>query len=173
MRFSLFAVLALAAALVAGQTVTTIDAFGQTVVEVITVDPQLGLPTTQTLQTLTTTTSTSTTTTEGQAGPVGVPQTGQAGATQTVYTYTTTNANGNTVALLGTFTPTYATTSYTGLPPPGTILDYSSWRESLGTNTVVRVSNGSLARAPISVSWAAITAALGAGVVGGAWLALA
>lgn len=81
------------------------SSLGQTVVEVITVDPQLGLPSTQILGTLTgpavVSSSTqpngvvtvSTATPDVQQGPVGQPAASTAGGLID-YTYTTTNADG-------------------------------------------------------------------------------
>ncbi|KAM5544622.1 hypothetical protein V8D89_001520 [Ganoderma adspersum] len=168
-------VLALTALSVHSQTVTTINLAGQTVVEVITVDPNLGLPTTETLQTLTATATTQTTATtqaQGNQGPVGQPQTAVAG--QTIYTYTTTDANGETEAVVATFTPSFAPTATAGsiTAAPGTILNYSSWRGSVGSNTVA-VSNAGIARWSVQPPWASVGVALCAGLTGGAWLALA
>ncbi|PIL32183.1 hypothetical protein GSI_05428 [Ganoderma sinense ZZ0214-1] len=176
------AVLALSAVSVLSQTVTTVNPAGQTVVEVITVDPNLGLPTTQTLQTLTTTattqttpppppTTTTTTQAQGNQGPVGQPQTAAAGPT--IYTYTTTDANGNTEAVVATFTPSFGPTTGGSITAgPGTILNYSSWRSSVGSNTVAVVSAG-IARWSVQPRWMSIGVALCAGMTGGAWLALA
>ncbi|KAI0706752.1 hypothetical protein C8T65DRAFT_651879 [Cerioporus squamosus] len=160
-----------------GQTITTIDELGQTVVEVITVDPQLGVPETETLaprQTLTTTSTTSTTTPDaGQVGPVGQPTTPGTGVT--VYTYTTTDAAGNTQAIVDTFTPTFAPTATAGsvTAQPGTILDYSSWKASVGSNTVAVITNGAFTRWTLQPRWLAVGSALCAGFTGGAWLAFA
>ncbi|KZT65877.1 hypothetical protein DAEQUDRAFT_813961 [Daedalea quercina L-15889] len=136
------AVLALSAY---GQTVTTTNELGLTVVEVITLDP-LGLATTETLSTLTgrttttaitttpTTTSpaTTSTTTTQNAGAVEDSPTA-IGVTQTVYTYTTTDAAGNTVAVEATFTPSFAPTTTPTPTGSGTILDYSQWIASAST----------------------------------------
>ncbi|TBU41344.1 hypothetical protein BD309DRAFT_1082157 [Dichomitus squalens] len=167
-------VLAFCAVYVHTQTTTVIDDDGQTIVELITVDPDLGLPTTETLETLTAA-ATTTTTTPAQAagpGPVGQPQTQQA-AGPTIYTYTTTDAAGNTEAVVDTFTPSFGpTTGGSITAAPGTIINYSSWRASVGSNTVAVVSAGT-SRWTVDKWWAGIGVALCAGITGGAWLALA
>ena len=144
-------------------------------------------------QTLTTTSTTPTTTTtqQGNQGPVSQPQTAAAG--QTVYTYTTTNANGalnnrsfssfladiftsvgETEGVVATFTPSFGPTATGGsvTAAPGTILNYSSWRGSVGSNTVAVISAGT-ARWSVQPRWANIGVALCASLTGGAWLALA
>ncbi|KAI0636144.1 hypothetical protein C8Q77DRAFT_1101843 [Trametes polyzona] len=161
------------------QTLTTTDALGQTIVEAITIDPLQGLPTTQTLQTLapaaTTTTTPTTTTTlpDGQQGPVGQPAPTTAAAGPTIYTYTTTDAGGDTIAVVDTFTPTFLTTSTWAGAPPGTVLDYSSWRSMVGTNTVAPETGAASPRWNLQRNWLGITTSVCAGVVGGAWLVLA
>ncbi|KAI0833773.1 hypothetical protein BC628DRAFT_1345271 [Trametes gibbosa] len=153
---------------VSAQTTTVVDPLGQTVVEIITLDLQ-GLPTTQTLQTLTTTT---TTPLDGQQGPVGQPAPTVANAGPTIYTYTTTDAGGDTIAVVDTFTPTFViSTTWTGAPP-GTIVPYNSWLSLVGTNTVAAEVNGAIARWALQHRWLGIAASLCAGVAGGAWLAL-
>ncbi|KAI1786760.1 hypothetical protein LXA43DRAFT_1032386 [Ganoderma leucocontextum] len=166
------AVLAFCAVSVRSQTVTTINPAGQTVVEVITVDPILGVPTTQTLQTLTAIATTQTTTPQqGNQGPVGQPQTAAGGPT--IYTYTTTDANGQTEAVVATFTASFGpTTGGSITASPGTILNYSTWRSSVGSNTVA-VINAGIARWSVQSRWVSIGLALCAGMTGGAWLAFA
>ena len=78
---------------------------------------------------------------------------------------------GDTVALVATFTPSFAPTAGGSITAgPGTILDYSSWRASIGTHTVGQLSSASWA---LSTRWAGIGATLFASVAGGALLALA
>ncbi|KAJ3004457.1 hypothetical protein NUW54_g4805 [Trametes sanguinea] len=88
------ALLALSARSVFAQTITTTDDLGETVIEVITIDPNLGLPTTEILQTLTTTTTPAAQDPDVQQGPVGQPQPTADNGAATVYTYTTTDALG-------------------------------------------------------------------------------
>ncbi|RDX44004.1 hypothetical protein OH76DRAFT_1409487 [Lentinus brumalis] len=167
------AVLGLCALCVHAQQFTTIDELGQTVVEVTTLD-DLGLPTTQTLLTLTSTaTPTTTTPAAGQVGPVGQPATPGTGITE--YTYTTTDAAGNTQAIVDTFTPSFAPTATAGTvtAQPGTILDYSSWKAAVGSNTVAVITSGAFTRWSLHPRWLAVASALCAGFTGGAWLALA
>ncbi|CCM04680.1 uncharacterized protein FIBRA_06866 [Fibroporia radiculosa] len=179
-----------------GQTITTTNALGLTVVEEVTLDP-LGLPTTEVISTLTgavtttkptttttsptttsttpttalttpTTSPTTTTTTTPQVVEQPAPTDGPAPAT--VYVYTTTNAAGGTVVLQGTFTPTFAPTT---LPTPtttGTILAYSQWLSLVGTSTVA--ASDAIVRWKIDRSWLGMLVGTLAGFMGGAWLAL-
>jgi len=116
--------LLLAAGYAQSQTITTTNALGQTVVEAITVDP-LGAPSTQTLLTITTTP-----TPDGQGGPVGQPGTTNTGVT--VYTYTTTDVNGGTIAVEATFSPTFPASSTPTLGS-GSIWAYSDYTAMYGT----------------------------------------
>lgn len=104
-------------------TLGTLYSAGNTVVEVVTTDPQLGLPTTQILETLepgvvtptpsltsptvtpitpiatsatlaTTATTATTQGPDGQQGPVGAPAPIDGPASTYIYTYTTTDAAG-------------------------------------------------------------------------------
>ncbi|OSC98535.1 hypothetical protein PYCCODRAFT_1439236 [Trametes coccinea BRFM310] len=174
MRFFAFvvALLTLAAGSAHAQTVTTTDALGETVVEFITIDQNLGLPTTEILQTLTATTTT-TTAPDGQQGPVGQPEPTTDDGSPTVYTYTTTDALGDLTAVVDTFTPTFLTTSTWLSAPAGTILDYTAWRSEVGTNTVAPSISAARVRWKVESGWLGIAASLLAGVAGGAWLALA
>ena len=86
----------------------------------------------------------------------------------------TTPSPGDTQAIVDTFTPTFApTTGGTITASPGTILDYSSWRASVGTNTVGVITNRALTRWSLHPRWLAVGTALCAAFTGGAWLALA
>ncbi|KAI0353794.1 hypothetical protein OH77DRAFT_1552368 [Trametes cingulata] len=167
------ALLTLFAGSVRAQTITTTDDLGQTVVEFITVDPLQGLPVTQTLYTLTTSTTPAADVPAGQQGPVGAPPATTANAGPTVYTYTTTDAGGATIQVVDTFTPTFMTTSTWLSAPPGTILDYSSWRSMVGTNTVAPAISAASARWSLQPRWAVIATTLCAGMVGGMALAFA
>ncbi|KAL5486279.1 hypothetical protein ACEPAI_7325 [Sanghuangporus weigelae] len=173
---------------VGAQTQTLVDAFGETVIVAVTLNP-LGIATTQTLQTLdaedetetdtstsTTSTSTSTTTTQLNQGPVGQPPaTTQAGVT--AYEYTTTDAAGNTQVLQDVYTPTSHVTTASALTFAGTIVDYSSWVGLVGTNTVATGLDAvSSAHQPLRLLqqkqfWAGAMA-VAAGTLGGAWLVL-
>ncbi|KAI5116384.1 hypothetical protein M0805_005881 [Coniferiporia weirii] len=178
MKYCIVAILAcLSAALVHAQTVTTTDALGETVIEVATLDVN-GLPTTEILQTVTTaadpgdetTAAATTTTTPLNQGPVAQPAATETG--ETIFTYTTTDANGDTTAIVDTFTPSFV--EGTTLPPQtytGTVLDYSSWLSLVGTNTVAADASTNSARAGrVSRGACGAGAALLAGVLGGAWL---
>ncbi|EJD07092.1 uncharacterized protein FOMMEDRAFT_165709 [Fomitiporia mediterranea MF3/22] len=172
-----FILLCLSAVLVRAQTQTLVDAAGQTIVEVITLDPVQGLPTTQTLQTLQggAAQQTTTTTQPLNQGPVGQPA--ATTALVTTYVYTTTDALGDPTVILDTFTPT----SVTGTVTPsqtftGTILNYSSWLNIVGTNTVAADTASSATRLLplLRNSYAcAAGAALLSGTLGGAWLVFA
>lgn len=69
-------------------------------------------------------------------GPVGQPAaTPLTPGGATPYTYTTTDANGNTVIGTATFTPSFpAVTPYTPTVS-GTVLGYSQWLSIVGNNT--------------------------------------
>ncbi|OBZ72234.1 hypothetical protein A0H81_07446 [Grifola frondosa] len=152
------------------QTITTTDDVGETVVEVITVDPVLGLPTTEILQTLTSTTSTTTTTPDVQGGPVGQPAVTSAGPT--VYVYTTTDAVGDTIDVTATFTATFQTSVFTP-QSTGTILQYSQWLSMVGSNTVAPSQNAALAPWNVDRTWIVIAVGTLTGVLGGAGLVFA
>ncbi|THH08916.1 hypothetical protein EW145_g2380 [Phellinidium pouzarii] len=193
MRYCVAAIFVfLCAALVRAQTQTVTDAFGDTVVEAITLNPA-GLATTQTLETLTlaaattaptttttpvttttpaTTTAPTRTTTPNQ-GPVGQPP-ATTGTGQTIFTYTTTDVDGDTTLVVATFTPTFNTV--TVLPTQtftGTVLGFSSWLSLVGTNTVASDLNASSAHVgPVAGKVWGIGAALLVSALGGAWLAI-
>jgi len=125
-----FACAALLSYYARAQTVTTTDISGHSVVEIITVNPVNGVLTTQTIQTLTPTT----TTPDVQAGPVGQPAT-NTGTGLTIYTYTTTDVDGATTAIVATFIPTFPASQSPSAPSSGTILNYSQYLSIYGTNT--------------------------------------
>lgn len=114
------------------------------------------------------------TTDAGQVGPIGQPQSTLPGQSETPFTYTTTNAEGLTVAVVATFTPSFpATVPRTGLAT-GTILSYSQWLSMVGTNTVAADSSSAGAkRWSVSGKWVGIIAGLVVGAAGGAGLVLA
>ncbi|KAG1750254.1 hypothetical protein EDB19DRAFT_1825281 [Suillus lakei] len=191
MKSVILAAIALCASWVHAQTLTVTDINGATVVEVVTLNP-LGLATTQTLSTiagltpnpLTTNTLSTTTTTTTPAGILQtIPTTTatqnqgpveQPGSTvlepggPTPYTYTTTNADGSTVAVLATFTPTGPATV---LPTPtttGTVINYSSYIASVGTGAAA--TSGATRRAfSLCSGWYGLVASTMLGIGGGAW----
>jgi hypothetical protein len=69
-------------------------------------------------------------------GPVGQPSpTPENAGGPTPYTYTTTDANGNYITVVATFTPSFAkTTPYTPTGS-GTIIQYSQWLSMVGSNS--------------------------------------
>lgn len=193
MKSILLAAIALCASWAHAQTLTVTNINGATVVEVITLNP-LGLATTQILQTITgpttnplptntlSTSTTSTTpggvlqtiattsTTQQNQGPVEQPgSTVLTPGGPTPYTYTTTNAAGATVAVLGTFTPTGPATV---LPTPtttGTILNYSSYVASVGTPSAAATSGATRRSFSLSSGWHGLLASAMLGIGGGAW----
>ncbi|OCH94906.1 hypothetical protein OBBRIDRAFT_788909 [Obba rivulosa] len=183
MRLSLFvSALALGVISVLGQTLTTTDDLGETIVEFITIDPILEVTTTQILETLTTPALATTPPTtiapttapavqQVQQGPVGAPPATPAVQEPTSYIYTTTDANGNTIALTATFTPT-SPAMLTHSTISGSIMAYSQWLGLVGTNTVVPSSNGATPFA-LERRWLGMAAGTLAGALGGAWLLLA
>ncbi|KZS92339.1 hypothetical protein SISNIDRAFT_550372 [Sistotremastrum niveocremeum HHB9708] len=158
--------------LAAAQTATVVDADGETVVEVQTIDPLQGLPTTIILQTLTGTTTTATSLTtpdpgQEQQGPVGVaPTTTNFGpAPPTTYKYTTTNALGESTVIHDTFTPVPYVATSTVTPSSGTVWDLSDYQSSFGTSVPTsRLSSNALSLAwkpPISIAGSLLLATLG------------
>ncbi|KAJ6570272.1 hypothetical protein DFH09DRAFT_1313465 [Mycena vulgaris] len=148
-------------------TLTTTDAVGQTVVEVVTGDG-LGDSATQILQTLTTTAAEVT-----QApGPVGQPgPTGAAGA-PTPYTYTTTDALGETTAVVATFTPSFATTVMPSATFKATVLDYSVYTASYATQQATNQAANSNGASDQSRGWWGLGFGAVISVVGGTILLL-
>jgi hypothetical protein len=112
------------------------------------------------------------TTPAAQQGPVGQPApTGVQGPT--VYTYTTTDANGVTIAVVDTFTPSFATGPQTRTLMSGTILGYSSWLGIIGTNTAASQAQASGARISwLSGGWCGVFVATVSSIFSGVWLIL-
>ncbi|KAH8093712.1 hypothetical protein BXZ70DRAFT_948921 [Cristinia sonorae] len=152
------------------QTLTTTDALGETIVQVVTLDPA-GLPTTQILQTLApgVATTQAATLPPVPQGPVGQPPVTTGPAPPTVYQYTTVDADGDTVVLHDTYTPTYAPS----VPPiatgTGTILDYSQWLSAVGTNTPSAFASSSVPWQP-PTRCAALISAVFSCFLGGAYI---
>lgn len=123
----------------------------------------------------TTTTPTTPTTTPApvQQGPVGQPApTTDAG--QTVYVYTTTDANGDLEEFTATFTPSYQPLSTAPFTTTGTVLSYSDWLGLVGTNTVAAQQPSSgMTQWAVPSAMFKIAAGVAAGVLGGAWLVFA
>ncbi|KAH9058330.1 hypothetical protein EDB87DRAFT_1626025 [Lactarius vividus] len=172
------------------QLITTTNQAGETIVEQITTNA-FGQPLTQILQTLgpltsptptsltpTTTLTTTPTTTPEEQGPVGQPgSTPETPGGPTPFVYTTTDANGNYVAVSATFTPTFPQTIPYTPTGSGTILKYSDWLSQIGNNTgalnqpiASQAANpASRAGANISLLSGAVLSTVLAGVVGG-WM---
>jgi len=124
------------------------------------------------ITTTSTTTPTTTTTTEPvDQGPVGQPAPTGA-ATPTIFTYTTTDANGVTTAVIDTFTPSFIQSAQSPVLSTGTILDYSQWLSIVGTNTnnaqAAQATSGQLPLLPSG--WYGVLGAAASCVVSGAWL---
>ncbi|KAF9243560.1 hypothetical protein BU15DRAFT_43122 [Melanogaster broomeanus] len=172
------------------QTLTVTNNVGATVVEYVTQNA-VGVPTTQILQTISNTldsltsstprttsnpllqntSPTATSTTPVQVGPVGQPASEPPAGGPTPYTYTTTNADGETIEVVGTFTPTGPATV---LPTPtttGSILNYSQWQSMVGTNTLA-ANAASRISTPVTTGWYYVVATTFTGLVGGAWLVM-
>ncbi|KAJ6500085.1 hypothetical protein C8R47DRAFT_1211653 [Mycena vitilis] len=114
-------------------TVTTTDRAGDTVIEVITVDAD-GDSVTQTIQTVTPAAA-------GGQGPVGQPGPTGAAGLPTPFTYTTTDALGDTTAVVATFAPSFATTVAPSATFQATVMDYSAYTASYATQAVVTNDN--------------------------------
>ncbi|KAL4251349.1 hypothetical protein ABKN59_005656 [Abortiporus biennis] len=157
------------------QTITTTDAQGNTIVEVVTLGAA-GVPVTQVIQTITPTQATTTTpviitspTPDVQQGPVGQPPVTTGPAAPTVYQYTTTDANGETIAVVDTFTPTFPTTvPKTSFSTTGSVLDLSQYLSIVGTPTAPASSNAAVTL--ISNGLMSCAIAILTGMLGGAWL---
>ncbi|KAH9941346.1 hypothetical protein B0H21DRAFT_893420 [Amylocystis lapponica] len=131
----------LPALLVNAQTETVVNAAGQTVVEVISLNAA-GIPETQILSTVLSSSSaassstaaltssttpavtTPTTTPPAVQGPVGQPAPTALAPTPTQYVYTTTNALGQTTAVQDVFTPSFAPTTTPAPGTSGTIINF-------------------------------------------------
>ncbi|KAJ7721737.1 hypothetical protein DFH07DRAFT_296301 [Mycena maculata] len=147
-------------------TITTTDAEAETVVEQIIGDAAGNLQT-QILQTLPTT--------PAAVGPVGQPATTEADATAgalTPYTYTTTNAAGNTIAVVATFTPSFATTVAPSATFQATVLNYSQYLASYATQTPTQASGNAAVR-PSPTGWWGPCLSVLAAIVGGGFVLLA
>ncbi|KAF8274838.1 hypothetical protein EI94DRAFT_1825381 [Lactarius quietus] len=187
------------------QLITTTNQAGVSIVEQVTTNA-FGQPLTQILQTLgqgttslptttspstsptslttttptTTATGVTTTTTKINQGPVGQPaSTPETPGGPTPFTYTTTNAGGEYITVVATFTPTFSTVTTTPTGS-GTVLQYSEWLSQIGTNTgdlnkpvASQVSNHGLrAGANNRLLSGVVLATVLAGVVGG-WVLVA
>ncbi|KAH7919371.1 hypothetical protein BV22DRAFT_1199517 [Leucogyrophana mollusca] len=188
MKKAFFAAILLCASWSQAQTQTVVDPVaGDTVVEVVTSN-LLGIATTEILQTLigstsslALTTSTPLTSTSAllatssastlQQGPVGQPAPEVPAGGPTPYTYTTVNADGETVVLQGIFTPTGPVTALPNPTTTGVVLNYSSWLKMVGTNTVP-ASAATRVSFRLSGGWYGIALSSMVGIVGGTWLVL-
>ncbi|KAF7315528.1 Protein kinase domain-containing protein [Mycena indigotica] len=224
--------------LVASQTITTTDVAGNTIVEVVTIDPVAETPTTSILTTLLPTPATTTFTTTLPAGQtvvevVGVDADGntqtntiqtiqagpnaattttvvdaagetvveviQNGATQTIqtlapgsgpgpvgqppqgnpvnpgqptpFTYTTTNAAGNTIQVVATFTPSVATTIAPSATFKATVLNYSQYLASYATKIQTQAANANSRNSASSLSCSTWMAGVMTGLLGVMWTA--
>ncbi|KAG6890755.1 hypothetical protein C0992_012727 [Termitomyces sp. T32_za158] len=142
------AVLAVLAIVSHAQTTTVQDISGNTIIEVITVNPPdltvtstietlAAAPTTPTdvVTTIPTTTSTTTAADQGEQGPVGQPAaTIFTPGGPTPFTFTTV-INGVTSVVQDIFTPTNPVPQQPAVSETGTIWDYSSWLAIYGPPT--------------------------------------
>jgi len=122
---------------------------------------------------LTQTTATTTSSTTKQQGPVGqpAPTTVLTPGGPTPYTYTTTNAAGQTVTELGIFTPT---TPATVIPTPtttGSVMNFSSYQAIYGTVSAAAASGGRRVFS-LSSGWYGLAASTALGLGCGAWFIL-
>ncbi|KAJ7268773.1 hypothetical protein B0H12DRAFT_66824 [Mycena haematopus] len=115
---------------------------GDTLIELVTGDG-LGDSVTQTLQTIPAAVAPAGGAPAGQ-GPVGQPgPTGAAGA-PTPFTYTTTDAAGNTQQVVAVFTPSFGPTVVPQLTFQATVLDYSAYTASYGSGQQAAAQNSAL-----------------------------
>ena len=127
------------------------------------------------MQTSTTTTRAATLAPDpGEQGPVGQPAATTDDGGATPFTYTTTDAEGNTIQVVATFTPTFpATTPFTP-SHTGTILAYTDWLKVAGTQTRAFSGSGATVNAALSIGQraGAMAMTIAAGVLSGALLIL-
>ncbi|GBE88437.1 hypothetical protein BKA93DRAFT_768546 [Sparassis latifolia] len=122
--------------------------------------------------TVATPTATATTTPGAvQQGPIEQSPTNEGPAGPTQYTYTTTNAAGETIAVPAVFTPTFSPTTLPNPTTSGSVLQYSAWLSMIGTHTVP--ANSAMTRWSLERTWYGVAAGTLVGVVGGALLVLA
>ncbi|KAJ3476138.1 hypothetical protein NLI96_g11370 [Meripilus lineatus] len=164
---------------VRSQTITTTNAQGATIVQVISTDPVALTPVTSIVQTLAATpTSPPSVVTASiggpdvQQGPVGQPAPTLQQAPSTVYTYTTTDANGNTVAIVDTYTPSFPSSRPPVRITSGSILPYSEWLSLVGTNTVLPAHSAAMVRWSLENNLLLMSLGVLTGMLGGAWLAI-
>ncbi|KAF8149813.1 hypothetical protein B0H34DRAFT_731266 [Crassisporium funariophilum] len=150
--------------LVDAQTVTTTNAAGLTVIQVVTT--VAGTPTTQVIQTISTPPSTAATTSDDK-GPVAQPPatTGTPGG-PTPYTYTTV-INGVTNVLTDVFTPTSPATVTVTAGASGTVLDYSSWLSIYGPTHTPKTGAADTLKSCFHFRIASIAAILLTTIMGG------
>ncbi|KAF9000739.1 hypothetical protein BDQ17DRAFT_1543139 [Cyathus striatus] len=161
-RLVLLSFLFLFSVVYAQTTITAVDAQGETVIGVVTVDPNAGVTMTTIISTVAATTSSATTTTTpiDQQGPVGqpAPTTGTPGA-PTPYVYTTL-VNGVLTEVTDTFTPTDISTTPVQPTVTGTILDYNSWLSIYGQQTGGATSGARPTISSLPWTWAAVVGGL-------------
>ncbi|KAF7288725.1 Protein kinase domain-containing protein [Mycena chlorophos] len=145
-------------------TTTVVDGAGDTVVEVIANGA------TQTISTITDDSNPAGP--GGGGGPVGQPATTPAQATAgapTPYTYTTTNAAGDTIQVLATFTPSLATTVIPSQTFSATILNYSQYLASYATQIQTQQAAAGRTNAAGTLIWSGWTLLA---AVSGLWVVL-
>ncbi|KAI0039873.1 hypothetical protein FA95DRAFT_1566869 [Auriscalpium vulgare] len=150
----------------------TTDALGETITNILqtlpagvsTALPSTPAPTSPAVPTSTTPASTTPasttpistaqiTTTPDQVGPVGTPAPLPTDS-ETPFVYLTTDANGNTIQVSATFTPTFAPSQPYTPVTTGTILGYSEWLSQIGNATAnlnLPVSTSGLSGAPARI----------------------
>ncbi|KAJ7747348.1 hypothetical protein B0H16DRAFT_1555668 [Mycena metata] len=147
-------------------TITTTDPAGETVVEVITGDG-VGDSVTNTIQTIAAAAPVN-------PGPVGQPGPTGAAGLPTPFTYTTTDANGNTIAVKATFTPSVATTLPVSATFQATVLDYTDYTASYATQiaTVANAKSNNSSASQRSPKWWGSCLSVVIGMAGGMLLIL-
>jgi len=145
------------------QTVTTTDVAGDTIIEVILGNGQ-GDSLTQTIQTIP---AAAQNPAGGGQGPVGQPgPTGAAGA-PTPFTYTTTDAAGNTKQVVAVFTPSFPATVSPTQTFQATVLDYSQYTASYVTAAQAAANNQQNGALQRSAGWWGPCLSVLVGVAGG------
>jgi len=156
---------------VLAQTLTIPDPAGTTnsVVEVVSIDPDTGEPVTSIISTIipTAVTTTPPVPDPGQQGPVAAPPDTATltGPPQIVYTYTTQDAVGDRQVITTTFSPTYATPNPTTPLSSGTIWGFSEYTSRYGSFATPKAGNSVIDARPGFWVWTAICGAVAFGVL--------
>jgi len=145
----------------AAETETILDPAGSTnsVVAVISLDPDTGVETTVIVSTIAATTAAATTAPVddpgAQQGPVGAPPDTATitGPPQIVYTFTTSDDVGGRQVITTTFTPTYQTANPSTPLKSGSVWAFSAYTAQFGSASTHGAANALMASRPSTWKW--------------------